>query len=284
MSEDFDPEEMGMVIPADRLPPGFAQRIGEKTLNPVEPKPASTGVLMRDGDDGLEVLLMKRHRDSGFVPGAYVFAGGRVDASDSDARLMQAAISLPAEPPSEYWVATVREVFEETGVLLARGANGAVVASSDSDAEVARWREALMSDEASIRDVFSALRVQPDYDALAYAAHWITPLPEARRYDTRFFYARMPEECNVTADAREMSDAVWLTPRKALERFRAGRLPMVFPTVRTIGGLIRYMNVDEALRDARSRKVEPIMPELVRVADGVGIVIDADRNRTGDRK
>jgi 8-oxo-dGTP pyrophosphatase MutT (NUDIX family) len=283
MSKEFDAEETGMVIPADRLPPGFAQRIGEKTLNPVEPKPAATGVLMRDSSDGIEVLLMKRHRESGFVPGAYVFAGGRVDASDSDSRSTGVVGSLPADPPAEYWVATVREVFEETGVLLARRVDGAAVASSDNDENVASWREALMSDEASISDVLATLGVVPDYDALAYAAHWITPLPETRRYDTRFFYARMPEGCNVTADAREMSDAVWLSPRKALERFRAGSLPMVFPTVRTIGGLIRYETVDEALRDARSRKVEPIMPELVRVADGVGIVIDADRSLAGDR-
>jgi 8-oxo-dGTP pyrophosphatase MutT (NUDIX family) len=199
-----------------------------------------------------------------------------VDEADSDASLLDIVAGAPTEPPASFWLATVREVFEETGILLARGRNGESCMTVDADPRLSAMREALMSDRATLRDVLQQLAVQPDFDALAYAAHWITPLAEPRRYDTRFFYAAAPPGCTATADEREMSDAVWLTAAEALERFRAGRLPMVFPTVRTLEGVVSYENVADALAAARRSIVEPILPSLVRVDGGVAIVIDAD--------
>lgn len=274
-----------MVIPADRLPPGFAQRIGETVSSPAEPQPAATAVLMRDGEQGIEILLLKRHRASGFVPGAYVFAGGRVDEEDADDRitaaLRAASVDAPTTPPLDYWIATIREVFEESGVLLARDSSGHPVAALSADPRVGELREALMTGNATMIDVLQTLRVYPDLSAMAYAAHWITPLAEARRYDTRFFYAAMPHGAEATADAREMSDAIWLSPGEALERFRAGRLPMVFPTVKTLEGLMQYTDVAAALADARASEIKPILPRLVRVQDGVGIAIDASGSSRG---
>lgn len=280
LSPDAIAHETGMVIPADRLPPGFAQSIGAHVEHPAEPGPAATAVLMRDGDRGVEILLLKRHRSSGFVPGAYVFAGGRVDTADSDPALLEGVADAPGEPPAEYWTAAIREVFEESGVLLARDEQGNPPASASADVTIAKWRDALMADGATLRDVLTNLGLKPDFDALAYAAHWITPVAEARRYDTRFFHAALPPGCEATADAREMSDAVWLTAKEALERFRAGRLPMVFPTVKTLEGLSSYRTVAEAMAAARATIVKPILPTLVRVGNGVGIVIDADAHRT----
>jgi 8-oxo-dGTP pyrophosphatase MutT (NUDIX family) len=275
--DDMRPDGVEMVIPAERLPPGFAQRIGESVTHPAEPQPAATAVLMRDGAEGIEILLLKRHRASGFVPGAYVFAGGRVDDADDDPWIAEriGAASERAAPPLAFWVATIREVFEESGVLLARDAAGRPVPSTSAEPRVAELREGLMTGGVTFRDVMQTLDVVPDLAAMAYSAHWITPLAEARRYDTRFFYAAMPPGCEATADAREMSDAIWLTPAEALERFHAARLPMVFPTVKTIEGLLSFPDVATALADARSCEIKPILPRLVRVQDGVGIVIDA---------
>ncbi|HEY0671421.1 MAG TPA: NUDIX domain-containing protein [Longimicrobiales bacterium] len=263
------------VIPAERLPAGFAESVEKPVLQPAEPRPAATVVLLRDGASALEVLLLKRHRASGFVPGAYVFPGGRTDEADAERALLEHATDLrDCDVPEHYWFAAVREVFEETGVLLARDERGAWVPDTSREPRLEQLRLTLMDDGATLLDVVQACQCRIDFGDVVYFAHWITPIPEPRRYDTRFFAARLPEGRMVRPDPREMTDALWLTPKDALTRFAAGRLPMVFPTVRTLEQLAEYRSVAEALEALRSRDVEPVMPRLVRTESGVGIVID----------
>lgn len=264
------------VIPKDRLPEGFAERIDQLPPDPAPTRPAATIVLLRDAAAGPEVLLLRRTRASGFVPGAFVFAGGRVDEADGDPRLLERVDGLGgrAEPDPAFWVAAVREAFEEAGVFLARDADGSPLPDAGRDARVAGWREALLTERASLYDVLHEEELRLDFGDVVYCAHWITPVVEPRRYDTRFFLARLPDGCDVCIDEREMTDAVWLTPTEALERFRAGRLPMVFPTVATVESLVPYATVAEALDAFRSRPVTPILPRLVRTPDGVTIVVD----------
>lgn len=266
-----DPE---FVIPTERLPAGFAQSIDKPVEHPPEPKPAATVVLLRDGPTGMEALLLKRHRASGFVPGAYVFPGGRTDEADAQEELEQFATNFtPRDVPHHYWFAAVREVFEETGVLLARDQHDAWVPDNSDDA-MEKLRLTLMDDHATLAEVLRGCAGRIDFSAVVYFAHWITPVAEPRRYDTRFFAAGLPHGRAVRADPREMTDAVWLTPKHALARFREGTLPMVFPTVRTLEQLAEFTSVAQALDFLRTRDVEPVMPRLVRTDAGVGIVID----------
>ena len=256
------------LIPYDRLPPGFGERMEQTPAEPAAASPAATVILLRDGGQGPEVLLLKRHRSSGFVPGAYVFPGGRVDAADAAPELASYVANLPADPdpPLPFWTAAVREVFEETGVLLAE-------ADGDGDAR-AHLREQLLADDATIHDVLVSLRARLDLEKLVYCAHWITPLAEPRRFDTRFFAARLPEGAEVIPDPREMDDARWLTPADALQAFQSGSLPMVFPTVKTIERLCGFGSVEHILAVLRGEDVIPLLPRLVRTAEGVGITVD----------
>jgi 8-oxo-dGTP pyrophosphatase MutT (NUDIX family) len=263
-----------MSIPYDRLPPGFADALDHEPATPAAPQPAATAVLARDGADGPEVLLLRRHRNSGFVPGAYVFPGGRVDRADADERLAELVTHPPLDPPLMYWLAAVREVFEETGVLLAGNATGAVVPDAHTDAALADWREALLADQATLLDVLRDRALHPDLRAMVYCAHWITPIVEPRRYDTRFFLAATPPGQQARPDAREMSDAVWLTPEAALARFHESRLPMVFPTVRTLEQLCGHPSVDALLAAFAARTVPCILPRLVRGAEGVELIVE----------
>lgn len=255
------------LIPIDRLPEGFARSIETPAAVPVEPVPAATVVLARDGESGLEVLLLQRHRASGFVPGAYVFPGGRVESTDDDAAALARLDGLPAplRPEGAYWVAAVREAFEETGVLLGQ---------RSEPAALAEWRERLLNDETTLGGMLEALDLRLDLRRMIELAHWITPIAEPRRYDTRFFLAAPLGGAEVRIDEREMTDALWLPPAEALRRFRAGKLAMVFPTVHTLEKLTEFRTATQALEALRGARVPPLLPKLVRKGDGITIALD----------
>ena len=271
--KDDEPE---VVIPLHRLPPGFAERLDQPEGNAAEPKAAATAVLVRDGDAAPELLLLRRHRAAGFVPGAYVFPGGRVDDEDSDPALVAMLGDVPRGADAAYWLAVVREVFEETGVLLARSPNGDACLDASADPALRHWREALLEGDATLLDVMRAEDLRPDISRMVYCSHWITPVAEPKRYDTRFFLAELPAGCSAEIDEREMSHAVWLTADEAMARFQRGELPMVFPTVKTIQLLQPFDSVDGMLAAFRDTDVPAVLPRLVRTKDGVGIVVPAD--------
>jgi 8-oxo-dGTP pyrophosphatase MutT (NUDIX family) len=263
-------------IPEDRLPPGFVETVVDPPERPAAARPAATIVLMRDGAEGAEVLLMRRHARSGFVPGAWVFPGGRVDPADSAPPLYERIRGLPSDPVPEasFWTAALRELFEETGVLLARDGEGCWAPDASSDRAIEASRRALMDDEVSLMDVLEKHRLTLDAGDVVHLAHWVTPVVEPRRYDTHFFAATLPEGRAARHDPREMTDTAWIRPGDALDRFRHGDLPMVFPTVRTLERLDEYPTTEDALSDLRGGDVPRILPRLVRTENGVAIVVD----------
>ena len=190
------------VIPFDRLPDRFAESIDDPPEVPATPRPAATIVLLRDATDGMELLLMKRNRSAGFVPGAYVFPGGRVDGTDAMPAVLDrldgvttesAATRLSldnAEPPAiAYYLAALREAFEETGILVGLRSDGSAPPTAAEDDTVDEIRNRLMAEDISFADAIARLQCRIAGDAIEYIAHWITPEPEPRRYDTRFFAA-----------------------------------------------------------------------------------------------
>ena len=271
-------------IPEERLPPGFIETLDNVQATPAVPHPSATVVLMREGDDGAEVLLLRRNRATGFVPGAYVFPGGRVDAADGEDALAERwdgltrgaaaarlGIAPDANPPAiAYYGAALREAVEETGLLA-----GAVAGRGPPRDDVLREaREALMGGGASFAAVLGSLGARLDGAAVEYIAHWVTPSVEPRRYDTRFFAARVPAGSRAVYDEREMTDAVWLTPRAALDRHRRGHLPMIFPTIRTLEDLCDFATVEELLAHYRARAIERVQPTIVRTATGVRLRVE----------
>lgn len=262
-------------IPESRLPEGFAETVSDPPARPATPRPAATLVLLRDGADGPEALLMRRQRSSGFVPGAWVFPGGRVDPSDSGPALYERIEGLPTDPvpDSSFWTAALREVFEETGVLLARDGEGEWVPDA-SDRRVERLRRGLMEETTTLADLLEDLDAALDVSGMVHIAHWVTPVVEPRRYDTHFFAAALPPGRSARPDPREMTEAAWLAPKQALARFEQGELPMVFPTVKTLQSLSGCDSVEHVLDAFREREVPRTLPRLVRTEGGVAIVVD----------
>lgn len=255
---------------------------------------AATVMLLRDGERGLEVCMLQRNLNSDFVGGAYVFPGGAVDPEDAYAEVEAvchgrddgAASSLLGAPNGglAFWVAAIRESFEESGLLLARDVGGEVV--SFRDETVARrfdeHRRAVDSGERRLVEICIEEELRLDVGAIHYFSRWVTPLGAPRRYDTRFFVAAAPEGQEALHDDREVIGTRWLTPAEALADHAAGRMTMIFPTVRTMVALGRFERSADVLDHAASQeRVEPIIPMVRDEAGGLRLYLPGDPEGLG---
>jgi 8-oxo-dGTP pyrophosphatase MutT (NUDIX family) len=268
------------LIPHEALPPGFADKVRSGEFTPPQPRQAATVLLVRDGSGAPEVLLLRRHGRSGFAADAWVFPGGVVDAADRDLSMVDRldgpapgewAARLGVDDPAEalgYVAAALREAFEETGILLAREASGDP-AHADHALEVAR--RALLSGVIGLREVVVGQDLHLAGDGLIYVAHWITPEPEPRRYDTRFFLARAEADALCVPHEGEMTDHVWITAADAVRHFEEGGLRLLPPTIHTLRRLAAFASVDAMFAGLADAPVPAIMPIMRVVPNGVTI-------------
>jgi 8-oxo-dGTP pyrophosphatase MutT (NUDIX family) len=236
----------------------------------VEPRPASTVILMRDTADGPEVYLLRRQQSMAFAAGMTVFPGGRVDPTDStiadswsgpSPEWFGERMGCSAETAAAYLAAAVRETFEESGVLLAGPDTDSVVGDTTGDDWEAD-RVALESRELGFADFLHRRGLVLRADLLGVWAHWITPEFEPRRYDTRFFVAALPAG-QVTRDVTSESDQVaWMPPAEAVRAVDAGEMLMLPPTYLCCRDLIPYAAVPEVLAAATDREIRPILPTV----------------------
>jgi len=256
-------------------------------------RPAATVMLIRDHPlQGLEVFMLQRTLKAAFASGMYVFPGGRVDDID-DRRILEdlcdgrtdkeasALLGLPRGGLS-YWVAAIRECFEEAGVLLARRAGepdpiGFEVPELQD--RFARARLEVNAGTLQFVDLCCTEGLRLVTDSIHYVSHWITPVGESRRFDTRFFVAPAPLRQEPLHDDGETIDSLWVTPAEALERHRDGRLAMIPPTTSNLEFLLRHDTVDSALQAARRVGIPPsITPRLRTDENGrvIGVILPDD--------
>jgi 8-oxo-dGTP pyrophosphatase MutT (NUDIX family) len=252
----------------------FSDVVPEK---PVVPRDAATVILLRDAERGLEVFLLRRAAAMAFAAGMTVFPGGGVDKRDADASVRWAGPEPAAwaeqfgcsEPAGRALVcAAVRETFEESGVLLAGAEDGIV----EDAARYAVARQALVSRELSLAAFLHEAGLTLRADLLRPWAHWITPVEERRRYDTRFFVAVLPSGQQADGATTEAESSGWQRPGEALADAEAGRSMLLPPTWHTLTELTEYGAVAEVL--AAERTIEPITPTIVRDGDGIRVVVE----------
>jgi len=238
---------------------------------------ASTVIILREAGAGLETFLLCRHQRSGFMGGAHVFPGGKVDPSDKEpswrARVDQSIEYITAqlgETDTEVGlgllVAAVRETFEEAGVLLANTAEGV-------DLSATRRR---LHDGTSFPELANDIDMKIDALALTPYARWITPKMESYRFDTRFYIAVAPEGQNASHDGTETTSATWLRPAGAIEDMFAGRIKLAPPTVRTLQWLAQFDDTKSVIADALSRKPPLVRPRIVTGDDGWFLALPGD--------
>ena len=237
---------------------------------PVESRPASTVILLRDTAAGPEVYLLRRQRSMAFAAGMTVFPGGRVDATDAtiadswsgpSPAWFADQLGCSADTAAAYVAAAVRETFEESGVLLAGPSSSSVV----SDTTGADWeadRIALETRALGFAEFLHGRGLVLRADLLGPWAHWITPEFEPKRYDTCFFVAALPAG-QITRDVTSESDQVaWMRPAAAVAAVESGELLMLPPTYVCCRELTPYADVAASLAAAGDREIRAVLPTV----------------------
>ncbi len=212
-------------------------------LHPARPpaptRAAATVLLLRDAPGGLEVLMTRRASTASFVPGAYVFPGGAIDAADNCCHALAQRRTTQSPQALTEAIAAIRESFEELGVLLARHADG----SWATQAEIAAMhRQGDFGAQCAARGLTLAAS---DMHVLA---RWITDRDLPKRFDVPFLVARMPPGQTPVADETEQFEPVWVRPADALARHQAGSFFMIYPTIVTLERLHDLATVDAVLQ------------------------------------
>jgi 8-oxo-dGTP pyrophosphatase MutT (NUDIX family) len=236
--------------------------------SPPAPLPSSTLILLREGWGApFEVLMVKRHGSVTF-PGVHAFPGGVLEAGDAAAPGASApaeqtwATDAVADRPPEalrYWIAALRETFEEVGILLAYRAGRLLEGPLPRD--VLARRDELHAGR-TFAEVLHDLGAVPASDRLHSFARWVTPTANPRRFDTRFLVTRVPPGQEPVVDGTETEASVWLTPAAALAAYDAETIELIPPTVRTLDDLARFPDVEAVLASARRRAICPACPEI----------------------
>ena len=236
------------------------------------PRAAATLVVVRDAAVGVEVLLMRRAERGDHNSGAWVFPGGLVDPGDGQADVSvdglddaAASAQLGLERGGlAYWVAAVRECFEEAGLLFARRAGSAALLElNDAEAgRLAAWRGRLNRGEAGIAALGAEEGLRLAGDQIVYLSHWVTPPIRAKRFDTRFFIARAPLAQRSLHDDAEMVEQRWVRPADALSLDEAS-FKLMTPTRKTLELLAHFESAQAVMDWARSPREIPLtMPRM----------------------
>ena len=243
--------------------------------NPV-PVPAATIVIARDGANGMEVFMVKRHHQIDFVAGALVFPGGKVAKGDLDTGLSEfmdgtAALSARMQALA---AAAIREAFEESGILFAREAGAETLVSAERLERLEHYRPGLEKGEIALLEMLRAEDLRLACDQLAHFAHWITPENMPKRFDTHFFLASAPTGHLGRHDGRESVDSIWIGPAEAIADRK--RWNVIFPTKLNLMKLARSSRVDDALAAARSAPPLTVTPWIEESAEGARLRIRDD--------
>ncbi len=272
----------------------------------------STGESDLGNPGSIEVCMVLRRASLEFAAGAYVFPGGKVEAADASEEILAQSVQqneaspgaltrdapgapYPGPPSGEaqrsplearpeplpgiaFFVAALRECFEETGILLASQR-----LDRDRLAAARQCRRDLLLQRVTFAQLLKNLDVTLALDALHYYSRWITPAFSPQRFDTRFFVAvtpeahTAPEAHEVSPDRGETVAGIWITPAEAARRHRAGEIELLLPTVKHLEYMAEYRSIAELEHElARPRDVAPVEPRVTFAGDDVTVLLPGE--------
>jgi len=243
-------------------------------------RPAATVMLIDDRPD-LQVFMMERHANTVFAGGMWVFPGGAVDHQDDASYFSDIATHRTDSEASElmlldngglaYYMAAIRETFEEAGVLLAlhqEDESPLNIAESSTD-RFQQYRDQLNAGEIELKTILEKESLLADVGQMHYIARWITPLGSPRRFDARFYIARIPSLQIPIHDDGELVNSVWMSPREIIEKAATDEMVLMSPTLRMVKSLAEFDSADHVIESAASNPED----HRARVHKGTGIIV-----------
>jgi 8-oxo-dGTP pyrophosphatase MutT (NUDIX family) len=250
----------------------------------VEIRPAATVMLIADRPN-LQVFMMERNANIVFAGGMWVFPGGRVDATDNPLKFQALSTHRSDEEASalmniedgglSYYIGAIRESFEEAGILLALDKDSHEPLSLAGKENSARFNIHRNSVNASERDFLEIIEEENlilDAGAMHYIARWVTPKGPPRRYDTRFFISRMPENQIPLHDDNELVHSEWISPQEILAKVESEDMILMSPTLRMIQSLAKFSSADDVIAAASAN----LPDERARVNKNKELVLPGD--------
>jgi 8-oxo-dGTP pyrophosphatase MutT (NUDIX family) len=236
-------------------------------------KPAATVILMREAKKGdFEIFMVKRSSRPPFGS-LYVFPGGKLDPEDSDNDLYPCCEGMDDAAASRqlgikdnglaYWIACIRECFEEVGILLT-GSNNLLIQDTH---KLNALRNKLNNKEITFRDICLSESLNLRAKNIVPCAHWITPIIEPKRFDTRFFLAKVDIKQLARHDGFELTESTWIKPQDALKKLEKGKMNMIIPTIENIKALAKFSSSNDAFNyfdSLKDEEIPPILPKFIK--------------------
>jgi 8-oxo-dGTP pyrophosphatase MutT (NUDIX family) len=237
---------------------------------PVEPKLAAAVILLRDRESELEskdkcefeVFMAKRHEKAKFMGEHHVFPGGGIDKQDktkeSRARLVGVDKNIVDNlkgicvDPSNLWIIAIRELFEETGILIAGREKGAPIEIREKNIEKFKGhQEDLQNKRETMTNILTKENLYYAANNLKYFGRLITPKSSPIRFDTQFFLCKLPQKQNINLFNDELTEGLWGSPRRLLELYRKRQIKIIFPQYSTLNRLRKFKTIKEAFDNSK---------------------------------
>lgn len=258
--------------------------MSDSIQSPVPIRPAATVMLVDDRPD-LQVFIMERNANTVFAGGMWVFPGGSVDADDDPEQFQHISIHRTDADASRlmdlsrgglaYYIAAIREAFEEAGILLALDRDTHELVDLKDTATAARFevhRQDINDSNRNFVDIIEEENLILDAGQMHYVARWITPEGPPRRFDARFFVTRMPRRQTPIHDDNELVHSTWMSPKEILDRFEREDMVLMSPTLRMVRSLAKFRSADEVIESAATN----LPDERARVNEQREIVLPGD--------
>ncbi|MBO6555217.1 MAG: NUDIX hydrolase [Pseudomonadales bacterium] len=243
-------------------------------------RPAATVMLIDDRPD-LQVFMMERHANTVFAGGMWVFPGGAVDHQDDASYYAKIATHRTDAEASAlmglesgglaYYMAAIRETFEEAGILLAlhRHDERPLRLNSSNQQRFESLRDQLNAGDTSLKSILQQESLLADVGQMHYVARWITPLGSPRRFDARFFIACIPSEQIPIHDDGELVNSTWMSPQDILERAEQEEMVLMSPTLRMVKNLAAFQSAPQVIESVEKNPLD----EQARVHRDTGIIV-----------
>jgi len=223
--------------------------------------------------------------------GNFVYPGGRVDREDGSLEICSYTKGITFEEAHKiyggvltqeesfaHWIAAIRELFEEAGVLLAYNLEGNPLDfyNVEEKKRFSNYRDLLQKGKITICQIAKEEKLLLALDQLYYYAHWITPEARSERFDTRFYLARHPVGQEASYDQKETIEGIWLTPLKALEENINRKIALSPPTLKTLEDLSRFETIGKLFQSLKMENIQPVLPVLTIISNEALLVLPWD--------